>query len=162
MMQGIKRAVERLCGRKDARILIVSDKPFVKRHLAEKLDALPGMDVIASVDYAQDATFYFREVGADAVILDLEFGGDAGILWLESLLPHERRRCILLSNFHDDDPFVIVGLGLGAAAYVYRPEDVLDTPVLLDQLQLAIGKARNTPATPRRVAAPAKLRPAHA
>lgn len=162
MMQRIKRVVERLCGRQEARVLIVSDKPFVKRHVAEKLDAVPGMDVIASVDYTQDATFYLREVGADAVILDLEFGGDAGILWLESLLPHERRRCILLSNFHDDDPFVIVGLGLGAAAYVYRPDDVLDTPVLLEQLQLAVAKARTVPATPRRVAAPGRLRTAHA
>lgn len=144
MLQSFKHLWCRIRDRGKLRVLIVSDKLFVTRFIADRLEADPSILVIARPKDAENGLFFLREVGCDAVILDLEMAVDGGLIWLESLTPEERRRCILFSSLPEDDPYVMVGMSLGAAAYVHNTGETADAGMLMEQLGTALkrlGKA---------------------
>lgn len=161
MLQSLRKLVQRLNQWGKARVLVVSDKLFVSRFLADRLDSVPGVLLVGRPKDAQDASFFLREVGADVVILDLEMNIDGGLIWLETLQPHERRRCIVFSSLPEEDPYVMVGMGLGAGAYVFNSGETSDAGLMLQHLQQAIQRVRQSPsAAPKPLRAVGKLQPA--
>jgi DNA-binding NarL/FixJ family response regulator len=146
-VEGLKRVLDRYRPASAVRLIVVSDNAVVRRQVARRLGQTTGLAVVARPVDGDEASYYLREERPDVVVLDLEMAVDGGLIWLESLSPAQRSRCIVLSSLPADDPYVLVAKSLGAAGYVQRGEEeskLADVVQQVSELALQLG----TPAPP--------------
>ncbi|WP_437201570.1 LuxR C-terminal-related transcriptional regulator [Planctomicrobium sp. SH664] len=114
------------------RIILVDEHPIILESLTQKLNAIPGYQVIAAITHSDRAFFEIFEQRPDLVIMELEIPGRGAIDvadQIASRLP--ATRTVFYTSF-DTDIFIDVALRLGVAGYLLKTEP---TNRVIDALQ---------------------------
>ena len=114
-------------------VLVVDDEPISLDYLREALSAL-GVHVVTARDGHEACALLARQA-IDLVFTDLQMPGRDGLAVLAEAKARDRDRPVVLVTAHGTLPVAIEALRAGA-------DDILEKPVLLDQLELALLRAR--------------------
>jgi DNA-binding LytR/AlgR family response regulator len=99
------------------RIVIVEDEPLARQHLADLLEELPGITVVARAENGRAGLAAVEEHRPDAVFLDVEMPGMQGTE-LMHLLPEPRPALVFVTAYPEHAIEAFVG---GAVHYLLKP-----------------------------------------
>jgi two-component system, NarL family, nitrate/nitrite response regulator NarL len=111
------------------RLMLVDDHPLVRDGLRARLEAVPGLQVVAEADSADAAVDLAPRVAPDLVLMDIGLRGANGIeatRRLRALLPTLR---VVVLSMHDHAEYVREALRAGAGGYVLKDspaEEIVD------------------------------------
>jgi two-component system, NarL family, nitrate/nitrite response regulator NarL len=111
------------------RLMLVDDHPLVRDGLRARLEAVPGLQVVAEADSADAAVDLAPRVAPDLVLMDIGLRGANGIeatRRLRALLPTLR---VVVLSMHDNAEYVREALRAGAGGYVLKDspaEEIVD------------------------------------
>ncbi len=114
-------------------VLVADDEPISLDYLREALTAL-GVHVITARDGNEACAALASEV-IDCVFTDLQMPGCDGLAVLADAKARDRDRPVVLVTAHGT-------LGVATAAMRAGADDILEKPVLLEDLELALLRAR--------------------
>jgi DNA-binding NarL/FixJ family response regulator len=100
------------------RILLVDDHPLVRDGLRARLEAVPGLEVVAEAGSAAEALE--RASGADLVLMDLNMRGGSGIEATGQLVNRYPGIAVLILSMHDKLEYVTQAMQAGARGYVLK------------------------------------------
>src|ERR1700712_5634793 len=140
-------------------ILVVEDEPLINQAVGDRLRA-EGHHVVPAYD-GPGAVAAFEEHRPDLVVLDVMLPGFDG-LEVCRRIQQQRPVPVLMLTARDDEPDVLVGLGVGADDYLTKPfrmrELVARVAALLRRVERAAQLAQESAASPRGVLELAGLR----
>ncbi len=121
------------------RAVLVDDEPGARMHLAERLAAHPGIEVVGEADRARSGIDLIQRVKPDVVFLDVQMPGGTGF----SLLP-------LLSDITPAPEVVFVTAydKYAVKAFESNALDYLTKPVSPQRLAITVERLRNRFRTP--------------
>jgi two-component system, NarL family, nitrate/nitrite response regulator NarL len=102
------------------RLMLVDDHPLVRDGLRARLEAAPGLRVVAEADSADAAVELAPRAAPDLVLMDIGLRGANGIeatRRLRALLPALR---VVVLSMHDNAEYVREALRAGAGGYVLK------------------------------------------
>jgi len=102
------------------RLMLVDDHPLVRDGLRARLEAVPGLQVVAEADSADAAIDIAPRAAPDLVLMDIGLRGANGIeatRRLRALLPALR---VVVLSMHDNAEYVREALRAGAGGYVLK------------------------------------------
>jgi two-component system, NarL family, nitrate/nitrite response regulator NarL len=102
------------------RLMLVDDHPLVRDGLRVRLEAVPGLHVVAEADSADAAVELAPRAAPDLVLMDIGLRGANGIeatRRLRTLLPALR---VVVLSMHDNAEYVREALRAGAGGYVLK------------------------------------------
>jgi DNA-binding NarL/FixJ family response regulator len=121
------------------RVVLVDEQPIVLDALAERINAIPGFEVIGRMTHSDRAFLEIIDRRPDLVVMELELPGRGAIEvadQISSRLP--ATRTVFFTNYLADI-FIDVALRLGVAGYLLKTEPAT---TVLDSLQrIARGEA---------------------
>jgi two-component system, chemotaxis family, protein-glutamate methylesterase/glutaminase len=132
-------------------VLVVDDSAFMRRLIAEMIDAHPGLRVIGSARDGLDAMTQVQQLRPDIVTLDLEMPGLDGLRVLRRIMTESPRPVVVLSaggaQYGDA---TMRALELGAVDFVQKPSGPisLDITLIRDRLVSALEAAARATVTP--------------
>src|SRR5438876_1002222 len=94
------------------RVLCVEDDPIMRRFLAERLEAEPGIQMVSAVSDLPRALLYLRPGEVDIVLLDYQLHGVEGTQLLETMFPWYRG-----AGACDQNPAVLFCTGFADEAF---------------------------------------------
>jgi two-component system chemotaxis response regulator CheY len=103
-----------------ARILIVDDAVFVRRHLRDLLEKA-GYEVVAEAEDGAEALALYDTHHPDLVTMDVVMPRMTGIEALRELRANHREARVVICSSLSDEPSIIEAIGLGARDYVLKP-----------------------------------------
>ena len=115
-------------------VLVADDEPISLDYLREALTAL-GAHVITARD-GNEACLALARDAIDCVFTDLRMPGRDGLAVLAAAKARDRDRPVVLVTAHGT-------LGVATAAMRAGADDILEKPVLLDDLEMALLRARS-------------------
>lgn len=90
----------RFSKRKKMRVFIADDSMAVAERLADLLREVPGVELVGRAGDVPEAVRSIRQLRPDAVILDLEMPGGAGLDVLRAVRPdHPALQVLICTNF---------------------------------------------------------------
>jgi DNA-binding NarL/FixJ family response regulator len=108
------------------RILIVDDHPLVRRGLAELLNGVSDMTVVATASDGEEAVAHVVEDRPDIVLMDVSMPGMTGIEACRRLLTAvPGTRVVMLTSFANRD-VVVESFDTGAAGYLLKDADPVE------------------------------------
>ena len=108
------------------RILIVDDHPLVRRGLADLLNGVQDMTVVATASDGEEAVAYVVEDHPDIVLMDVSMPGMTGIEACRRLLHAvPDTRVVMLTSFATRD-VVTDAFDTGAAGYLLKDADPVE------------------------------------
>jgi DNA-binding NarL/FixJ family response regulator len=108
------------------RILIVDDHPLVRRGLAELLNGVNDMTVVATASDGEEAVAHVVEDHPDIVLMDVSMPGMTGIEACRRLLTAvPGTRVVMLTSFANRD-VVVESFDTGAAGYLLKDADPME------------------------------------
>jgi DNA-binding NarL/FixJ family response regulator len=136
------------------RLMLVDDHPLVRDGLRARLEAVPGLAVVAEADGADAALRAAAEHSPDLVLMDIGLRGASGIDTTRTLRAQHPRVRVLVLSMHNGAEVVRDALAAGAAGYVLK-----DSPA--EEIVQAIHAvmAGQPHLSPGLVAAPPSARP---
>ncbi len=111
------------------RLMLVDDHPLVRDGLRARLEAVPGLQVVAEADSADTAVALAQSASPDLVLMDIGLRGANGIeatRRLRAVLPALR---VVVLSMHDNTEYVREALRAGAVGYVPKDspaEEIVD------------------------------------
>jgi DNA-binding NarL/FixJ family response regulator len=111
------------------RLMLVDDHPLVRDGLRARLEAVPGLQVVAEADSADAAVALGQSAAPDLVLMDIGLRGANGIeatRRLRAVLPALR---VVVLSMHDNTEYVREALRAGAVGYVPKDspaEEIVD------------------------------------
>jgi len=132
-------------------VLIVDDSAFMRKLIAEMVDAHPSFRVIGIARDGVDALAQLRKLDPDIVTLDLEMPKLDGLDVLQRIMSERPRPVVVLSaggaQYGDA---TLRALELGAVDFVRKPSGPvsLDLPVIRDRLLAALEAASRATLAP--------------
>jgi two-component system LytT family response regulator len=99
------------------RIVVIEDEPLARDHLAELLEELPGLSVVASAENGRLGLVAIAEHRPDAVFLDIEMPGMKGTE-LMHMLPEPRPALVFVTAYPQHAIEAFAG---GAVHYLLKP-----------------------------------------
>jgi two-component system, NarL family, nitrate/nitrite response regulator NarL len=107
------------------RLMLVDDHPLVRDGLRVRLQAVPGLAVVAEADDAAQALDAARRVTPDLVLMDVGMKGVNGIEATRQLLRELPVLKVLVLSMYDNAEYVREAIEAGASGYVLkdRPAD---------------------------------------
>lgn len=118
--------------RPTVRLMLVDDHPLVRDGLRARLEAVPGLVVVAEADGADAALVQAARAAPDLVLMDIGMRGVNGIEATRRLrAAHPAMRVLVLSMF-DNPEYVHEAMRAGACGYVLK-----DSPA--EEIVQAIG-----------------------
>jgi DNA-binding NarL/FixJ family response regulator len=136
------------------RLMLVDDHPLVRDGLRARLEAVPGLAVVAEADGADTALRAAAEHSPDLVLMDIGLRGASGIDTTRTLRARHPQVRVLVLSMHNGAEVVRDALAAGAAGYVLK-----DSPA--EEIVQAIHAvmAGQPHLSPGLVAAPPSARP---
>jgi DNA-binding NarL/FixJ family response regulator len=136
------------------RLMLVDDHPLVRDGLRARLEAVPGLAVVAEADGADAALRAAAEHSPDLVLMDIGLRGASGIDTTRTLRARHPQVRVLVLSMHNGAEVVRDALAAGAAGYVLK-----DSPA--EEIVQAIHAvmAGQPHLSPGLVAAPPSARP---
>ena len=108
------------------RILIVDDHPLVRRGLAELLNGVSDMTVVATASDGEEAVAHVVEDRPDIVLMDVSMPGMTGIEACRRLLLAEpETRVVMLTSFATRE-VVVEAIDTGAIGYLLKDADPIE------------------------------------
>lgn len=108
------------------RILIVDDHPLVRRGLADLLNGVSDMTVVATASDGEEAVAHVVEDRPDIVLMDVSMPGMTGIEACRRLLHAvPDTRVVMLTSFATRD-VVVEAFDTGAAGYLLKDADPVE------------------------------------
>jgi two-component system, NarL family, nitrate/nitrite response regulator NarL len=137
------------------RLMLVDDHPLVRDGLRMRLDAVPGLAIVAEADSADAAVQVAATHTPDLVLMDIGLRGTSGIDATRALRAQQPHLRVLVLSMHDGAEVVRDALAAGAGGYVLK-----DSPA--EEIVQAIHAvmAGQQHLSPGLVAAPPSARPA--
>lgn len=132
-------------------VLVVDDSAFMRKLIAEMIDAHPSFRVIGIARDGVDALAQLRKLDPDIVTLDLEMPKLDGLDVLQQIMSERPRPVVVLSaggvQYGDA---TLRALELGAVDFVRKPSGPvsLDLPVIRDRLLAALDAASRATLAP--------------
>jgi DNA-binding NarL/FixJ family response regulator len=121
------------------RVILVDEQPIVLEALTERINAIPGFEVIGRMTHSDRAFLEIIDRRPDLVVMELELPGRGAIEvadQISSRLP--ATRTVFFTNYLADI-FIDVALRLGVAGYLLKTEPAT---TVIDSLQrIARGEA---------------------
>lgn len=102
------------------RLMLVDDHPLVRDGLRARLEAVPGLEVVAEADGADAALATAARTRPDLVLMDIGLRGASGIDATRRLLADQPALRVLVLSMHDGPEYVREALAAGAAGYVLK------------------------------------------
>ncbi len=99
------------------RIVVIEDEPLARQHLADLLNELPGLAVVASAENGRLGLAAIAEHRPDAVFLDIEMPGMKGTE-LMHMLPEPRPSLVFVTAYPQHAIEAFAG---GAVHYLLKP-----------------------------------------
>jgi DNA-binding LytR/AlgR family response regulator len=99
------------------RIVVIEDEPLAREHLAELLEELPGLLVVASAENGRLGLAAIAEYKPDAVFLDIEMPGMKGTE-LMHMLPEPKPALVFVTAYPQHAIEAFAG---GAVHYLLKP-----------------------------------------
>lgn len=99
------------------RVVVVEDEPLARRHLADMLSELPGIEVVAMAENGRTGLAVIAEQKPDAVFLDIEMPGIRGVE-LMNLLPEPKPAVVFVTAYPQHAVEAFAG---GAVHYLLKP-----------------------------------------
>jgi DNA-binding NarL/FixJ family response regulator len=135
------------------RLMLVDDHPLVRDGLRARLEAAPGLQVVAEADGASAALEQAVQCAPDLVLMDIGLRGTNGIEATRRLRDAQPGLRVLVLSMHDHPEYVRAALAAGAGGYVLKDspaEDIVAAihAVCAGQRYLSAGLAAAA-ATPR-------------
>lgn len=128
------------------RLMLVDDHPLVRDGLRARLDAVPGLAVVAEADGADAALAAAAQARPDLVLMDIGLRGANGIEATRRLRALQPGLHVLVLSMHDSPEVVREALAAGAGGYVLKDspaEEIVQAihAVMAGQRHLAAGLA---------------------
>ena len=114
------------------RCLIVEDEPLAAERLAEYVGRLPLLELVGTVDSAEEAFARMKSTPVDLVFLDINLGGWSGMDLLETRSVSSR---VVLTTAHPE---------FAARAYDLDVADYLVKPFTFERFVQAVDRARES------------------
>lgn len=102
------------------RVLVVDDHAVVREGLKRIIDDAPGMRVCADAGDARQALARLQDAPCDAVVLDLDLPGRAGMELLRDIRRNHPQLPVLILSFHAEDAYGVPALQAGADGYLMK------------------------------------------
>jgi DNA-binding NarL/FixJ family response regulator len=119
------------------RVLLVEDSTVLAERLAELINPIADVELVAVVDTESGAVAALQRESIDVVILDLHLkqGSGFGVLRAMSRMPH-KARVVVLTNY-DLPEYQNAALGLGASYFLDKARDYVRLPQVMQELREA-------------------------
>jgi len=114
------------------RILLVDDHPLVRDGLRARLEAVPGLEVVAEAGSAAEA---LAAAGAHApalVLMDISMRGTNGIEATAAFRDRFPDMAVLVLSMHDKQEYVSQAMAAGARGYVLKDAPGKDIVVAIE------------------------------
>jgi two-component system, NarL family, nitrate/nitrite response regulator NarL len=111
------------------RLMLVDDHPLVRDGLRARLEAVPGLQVVAEADSADSAVALAQSAAPDLVLMDIGLRGANGIEATRRLLAVAPTLRVVVLSMHDNTEYVREALRAGAVGYVPKDspaEEIVD------------------------------------
>jgi two-component system, NarL family, nitrate/nitrite response regulator NarL len=102
------------------RLMLVDDHPLVRDGLRTRLEAVPGLIVVAEADSRATALDQAARHGPDLVLLDIGMRGGSGIDATRALLAAQPGLQVLILSMFDNPEYVREALAAGARGYLLK------------------------------------------
>jgi two-component system, NarL family, nitrate/nitrite response regulator NarL len=102
------------------RLMLVDDHPLVRDGLRARLEAVPGLRVVAEAESADAALAAAARAQPDLALMDIGLRGANGIEATRRLLAQQPGLRVLVLSMHDGPEYVREALAAGAAGYVLK------------------------------------------
>lgn len=109
------------------RLMLVDDHPLVRDGLRARLEAVPGLAVVAEAGSAEAALEGARIARPDIVVMDIGLRGTSGIEATARLLQALPGLRVLMLSMHDNPAYVQEALRAGARGYVLKDSPADET-----------------------------------
>ena len=119
-------------GTRTVRLLLVDDRPAVRRGLRIWLALEPNLEVVGEAGDAAEAISLTQALCPDVVLMDIEMPGMDGICATAALRSLAPQSAVVILTLHDDAATRARAQEAGAAAFVaqYRMEETLLAEIL--------------------------------
>jgi DNA-binding NarL/FixJ family response regulator len=102
------------------RVLVVDDHPVVREGLVSVLEDQPEIEVVGSLDSAEQAVAQMGRLRPDIVLLDLELPGMDGVAAIPRLLAAHPSAGVIVFTAYDTEERVLGALRAGARGYLLK------------------------------------------
>ena len=102
------------------RVLVVDDHPVVREGLVSVLEDQPEIEVVGSLDSAEQAVAQIGRLRPDIVLLDLELPGMDGVAAIPRLLAGHPSTGVIVFTAYDTEERVLGALRAGARGYLLK------------------------------------------
>lgn len=102
------------------RLMLVDDHPLVRDGLRARLDAVPGLAVVAEAGDAQTALQEAERARPDIVLMDIGLRGTNGIEATRALRAAQPGLRVLVLSMHDNPAYVRAAQQAGARGYLVK------------------------------------------
>jgi DNA-binding NarL/FixJ family response regulator len=106
--------------RAPAKVLIVDDHPIVRQGLRAMIDAESDMRICGEAQTEREARGAIRELGPDAVVIDLSLDDGDGINLVRDAHSHHPEVALLVLSMHDESIYAERLLQVGASGYIMK------------------------------------------
>lgn len=107
-----------------ATVLIVDDHPFMRSGLAQMINDLPEMEVIAEAEGIAEALSQLERRRPDVVVVDISLADGNGIELIKEIKARWPEVKTLVSSMHDETLFADRAIRAGALGYINKAADV--------------------------------------
>jgi DNA-binding NarL/FixJ family response regulator len=102
------------------RVLVVDDHPVVREGLVSVLEDQPQIEVVGSLDSAEQAVAQAGRLRPDIVLLDLELPGMDGVAAIPRLLAASPGTGVIVFTAYDTEERVLGAIRAGARGYLLK------------------------------------------
>ncbi|HEX8606835.1 MAG TPA: response regulator transcription factor [Pseudoduganella sp.] len=114
------------------RILLVDDHPLVRDGLRARLEAVPGLEVVAEAGSASEALEAARTHAPALVLMDINMRGGSGIEATGAFHAQFPEMAVLILSMHDKQEYVSQAMAAGARGYVLKDAPGKDIVVAIE------------------------------
>jgi len=115
----------------DIRVILVEDHAMVRQSLAQALDQMPGLRVVAQAGDGHEALRLMRDPGADVLIVDYALPELDGPALTRRLLAEQPDAAIVVLTMHDNAHYALKSREAGARGFCVKSAS-------LDELAAAV------------------------
>jgi len=108
------------------RVMLVDDHPLVRDGLRARLEAVPGLHIVAEASSAEEALQLAATHLIDLALMDINMRGVNGIELTTTLHSQYPEIAVLILSMHDKSEYVIQSMRAGARGYVLKDAPSLD------------------------------------
>lgn len=117
------------------RIAIADDSPLIRRQISEKLEEIPGVEIVGEAEGAGQALALIRDVKPHLLTLDIRMPAGDGFTLLRELKNIAQPPLVAVVTNYATAEYRKRCLELGACAFLDKSHQIEELIVLIEQLR---------------------------